>query len=68
MTTKKQGLECPECGDAGPKDDNGQRGMEMSFCCGACGAHFDRTCSCGYAYGEDVGRMDRCDHCEYLTR
>ncbi len=34
-------LECPECGDMGPHDDNGQSGDELSFCCNKCGTHFD---------------------------
>lgn len=34
--------ECPECGDAGPHDDNGAtRLSDLSWCCRACGTHFD---------------------------
>ena len=34
--------ECPDCGDAGPHDDNGAaRRSELSWCCRACGTHFD---------------------------
>lgn len=32
---------CPECGDEGPHDDNGRTGSQRSFCCCACGTHFD---------------------------
>ena len=30
-------VECPDCGDMGPHDDNGQGTM----CCRACGMHHD---------------------------
>ncbi len=34
--------ECPECADRGPHDDNGAtRLSELSWCCRACGTHFD---------------------------
>lgn len=33
---------CPDCGDAGPHDDNGAaRASELAFCCRACGMNFD---------------------------
>lgn len=32
---------CPECGEHGPHEANGQRGAEESFCCRDCGLHFD---------------------------
>jgi len=35
-------MPCPECSDAGPHDDNGSGRMsDLSFCCRACGCHFD---------------------------
>lgn len=34
-------VECPECGDEGPHDDNGRVGPERTFCCDGCGSHFD---------------------------
>lgn len=35
-------LPCPDCGDEGPHDDNGAtRRSELSYCCRACGMHFD---------------------------
>lgn len=34
-------VECPECDDQGPHDDNGARGSELSYCCRKCGTHFD---------------------------
>lgn len=34
-------IECPECGDGGPHEDNGERGSYLSWACAACGAHFD---------------------------
>lgn len=36
-------VECPECGDMGPHDDNGRTGDERSFCCRKCGTHFDEV-------------------------
>lgn len=34
--------ECPECGAAGPHEDNGAvRPADLSFCCSECGCHFD---------------------------
>lgn len=32
---------CPACGHEGPHDDNGARRADLSFCCCACGEHFD---------------------------
>lgn len=32
---------CPDCGDEGPHDDNGEHGHDLSFACRACGMHFD---------------------------
>lgn len=33
---------CPDCGDAGPHDDNGAvRASELAFSCRACGMCFD---------------------------
>ena len=32
---------CPACGAAGPHDDNGCSGDELSFCCCACGEQWD---------------------------
>lgn len=38
----KNGPSCPECGACGPHDDNGAtRASELSYCCQACGSHFD---------------------------
>lgn len=34
-------VECPECGDMGPHDDNGRTGDDRSYCCNKCGTHFD---------------------------
>lgn len=34
-------VDCPECGDSGPHDDNGMSGSELTYCCTSCGAHFD---------------------------
>lgn len=34
-------VECPECENKGPHDDNGCTGSNKSFCCQACGTHFD---------------------------
>ncbi len=34
-------IECPECGDMGPHDDNGHTGEDRSYCCCKCGTHFD---------------------------
>lgn len=34
-------LECPECGDHGPHDDNGAFGDELVFYCRTCGTHFE---------------------------
>lgn len=34
-------LECPDCGDIGPHEDNGETGSRLAFCCRACGMHFD---------------------------
>lgn len=34
-------VECPECGDTGPHDDNGAVGHERGFCCSGCGCYFD---------------------------
>ncbi len=34
-------VECPECGDEGPHDDNGRVGSELSYCCSVCGTCFD---------------------------
>ena len=35
-------VECPDCGNKGPHDDNGAiRRSELSWCCRACGTHFD---------------------------
>lgn len=33
-------VECPECGDKGPHDHNGDR-LDPQFCCSACGMHFN---------------------------
>lgn len=35
-------VECPDCGDAGPHDDNGLSTGHYDFtmCCRACGCHF----------------------------
>lgn len=41
MNHAKGRLECPECGDMGPHDDNGHTGEDRSYCCNACGSHFD---------------------------
>ena len=38
---QESGGECPACGHAGPHDDNGERGAYKTFCCTACGEHFD---------------------------
>lgn len=32
---------CPDCGDRGPHDDNGESGFQLMYCCRACGRHFD---------------------------
>jgi DNA-directed RNA polymerase subunit RPC12/RpoP len=32
---------CPECGDRGPHEDNGESGFQLMYCCRACGRHFD---------------------------
>ena len=32
---------CPECGHQGPHEDNGGRGYNLSYCCCACGNHWD---------------------------
>lgn len=32
-------VECPDCGDEGPHDHNGDR-LDPTFCCNACGMHF----------------------------
>ena len=32
---------CPDCGDRGPHDDNGETGFQLMYCCRACGRHFD---------------------------
>jgi hypothetical protein len=32
-------VECPECGDKGPHEDNGDR-HDLTYCCRACGNHF----------------------------
>lgn len=32
---------CPECGSPGPHDDNGGRGVDLTFLCGSCGHQFD---------------------------
>jgi len=33
---------CPECGYAGPHEDNGaSQPSELSFCCTNCGTHWD---------------------------
>jgi transposase-like protein len=35
-------IPCPACGHEGPHDDNGaSRRSDLSYCCCACGAHFD---------------------------
>jgi rubredoxin len=34
-------LECPECGDMGPHDDNGVTGPERAYACRACGMCFE---------------------------
>ena len=31
---------CPECGNKGPHEDNGDS-RDLSLCCTACGTHFD---------------------------
>jgi hypothetical protein len=37
-----EGGKCPECGYAGPHEDNGAtRASELAFCCGNCGTHWD---------------------------
>jgi ribosomal protein L37AE/L43A len=33
-------IECPECGHMGPHDDNG-RVDDLTYCCRACGTHWD---------------------------
>lgn len=33
-------VECPECGDKGPHEDNGCTGIHLNYCCQKCGAHF----------------------------
>jgi ribosomal protein L37AE/L43A len=37
----REGHRCPECQAKGPHDDNGRRGEELSWCCTACGNHWD---------------------------
>jgi len=32
---------CPDCGDRGPHEDNGESGFQLMYCCRACGRHFD---------------------------
>lgn len=32
---------CPECGDKGPHEDNGEMGAGKTLCCRKCGNHFD---------------------------
>lgn len=32
---------CPDCGDTGPHEDNGETGSGEAFSCRACGLHFD---------------------------
>lgn len=34
-------MECPDCGDTNPKDDNGASGEDRMFSCNACGNCFD---------------------------
>lgn len=34
-------VECPECGDKGPHEDNGESGSRLAYCCRSCGMHFD---------------------------
>lgn len=34
-------IPCPDCGNAGPHDDNGMTGLQLSYCCSDCGMHFD---------------------------
>jgi hypothetical protein len=31
---------CPECGHAGPHDDNGRSGEDRELCCAGCGEVF----------------------------
>ncbi len=71
----KQGLDvrmaCPDCGDAGPHETNGDK-LDPAFCCAGCGMHHDVRaddvgCSCGWAYGEKVGALDRCDPCNVVA-
>lgn len=31
---------CPECGHAGPHDDNGRSGEDFALCCSGCGEVF----------------------------
>lgn len=35
------GGECPNCGNPGPHDDNGEFGSNLSFRCDACGEQWD---------------------------
>ena len=35
------GGDCPNCGNHGPHDTNGESGRDLSFCCTACGEQWD---------------------------
>lgn len=37
-------VECPDCGHAGPHDDNGDR-QDLSYLCAGCGFTFDAVLS-----------------------
>jgi transposase-like protein len=38
-------IECPECGNEGPHEDNGCSGSQKSYLCTACGCCFDEVSS-----------------------
>ncbi len=34
-------VECTECGDEGPHQDNGETGIHLAYCCRKCHTHFE---------------------------